>query len=96
MDYYEQLTTDEWKKKRVEIFMRDDCKCYMCGHNNIKQLQVHHRLYKKGLMAWEYDNDDLITLCNSCHRKVHNHLIKSRQLDQTKISNIYKKIIKNG
>lgn len=34
-------------------------------------LQVHHTFYKKGLLAWEYENDSLLTLCSSCHKKEH-------------------------
>lgn len=34
-------------------------------------LNVHHKYYMIGKMAWEYDNEALITLCASCHKKEH-------------------------
>jgi hypothetical protein len=36
-----------------------------------KQLHVHHKLYIQDKMPWEYDDKDLITLCNYCHQKTH-------------------------
>ena len=34
-------------------------------------LQVHHKKYFIGRWPWEYDDDDLISLCENCHQKVH-------------------------
>jgi 5-methylcytosine-specific restriction endonuclease McrA len=34
-------------------------------------LQVHHKKYINGKRLWEYENDDLITLCNDCHNETH-------------------------
>jgi 5-methylcytosine-specific restriction endonuclease McrA len=34
-------------------------------------LQVHHKRYIESLKVWEYDDNDLITLCKSCHIKTH-------------------------
>lgn len=34
-------------------------------------LNVHHKHYIIGHKAWEYDDEDLVTLCNECHTKVH-------------------------
>lgn len=34
-------------------------------------LNVHHKHYIIQHKAWEYDEDNLITLCNDCHTKVH-------------------------
>ena len=37
----------------------------------IKGLNVHHKFYIKGLAPWEYEDDALITLCEDCHKKIH-------------------------
>ena len=37
-------------------------------------LQVHHKQYITGLYAWEYNENDLVTLCSECHLKVHKYL----------------------
>lgn len=34
-------------------------------------LHVHHKYYIEDYFAWEYPNDALITLCQSCHEKIH-------------------------
>lgn len=34
-------------------------------------LQVHHKKYIQNRMLWEYDDNDLLTLCESCHREEH-------------------------
>lgn len=64
--YTELLRKPEWQKKRLEIFNRDNFTCQLCGCQD-SELQVHHRVYRKGAKPWEYDNSELITLCNRCH-----------------------------
>lgn len=34
-------------------------------------LNVHHKRYIIQRKAWEYADEDLITLCNECHTKIH-------------------------
>lgn len=34
-------------------------------------LNVHHKVYRKNKLAWEYPDEDLITLCWSCHEEIH-------------------------
>lgn len=34
-------------------------------------LNVHHKRYILQKKAWEYNDDDLVTLCNECHEKIH-------------------------
>jgi hypothetical protein len=34
-------------------------------------LQVHHKRYIQGKSVWQYENDDLITLCKECHTEFH-------------------------
>lgn len=34
-------------------------------------LNVHHKRYIIQHKAWEYEENDLITLCNECHTKIH-------------------------
>jgi len=37
-------------------------------------LQVHHKKYIEGKLIWEYDDNDLVTLCKECHSLVHNDI----------------------
>lgn len=67
--YSEKLRDPRWQKKRLEIMERDGFKCRACG-SGTDTLNVHHLYYDKGASPWEYENDALITLCESCHENV--------------------------
>ena len=64
--YAEKLRDPRWQKKRLEIFERDDWKCRNCG-DTTSTLHVHHRRYAKGRDPWDYDERELVTLCEECH-----------------------------
>ncbi|MBU2647516.1 HNH endonuclease [bacterium] len=70
MTYSEKLKDPRWQKKRLEIFNRDDFKCVLCGDKNTT-LHAHHIFYDKGLEPWEYDNQSIQTLCETCHERIH-------------------------
>lgn len=77
MEYSEQLKSPKWQKKRLEILNRDEFKCNSCL-NDSKQLHVHHKFYKKDLLAWEYKDNVYTTLCEECHNKIH---LSNKQLN---------------
>lgn len=66
MTYKEQLKDPRWQKKRLEIMERDGWQCQCCFDRD-NTLTVHHKKYDNGKMAWEYENELLITLCEDCH-----------------------------
>lgn len=73
--YDDLLKTDEWKNKRDKILKRDNYTCKHCGKTN-GILQVHHKyynVYPNGTRPkpWDYPDDVLITLCDDCHKRVH-------------------------
>ncbi|GEM_PF-6008465 len=37
----------------------------------IRKMNVHHKKYIEGKMAWEYEPNDLITICEECHQRIH-------------------------
>ena len=76
LTYEEQLNDLRWFTKRSIILNRDNYTCRMCGNhgNEGNPLSVHHRYYLYGALAWEYDNEVLITLCSNCHRLIHQTL----------------------
>jgi len=55
-----------WKGKRIAIARRDNGKCCNCASTHA--LHIHHIRYKH---VYNEKPDDLITLCNSCHKKAH-------------------------
>lgn len=64
--YKEYLQSDAWKAKRKAVLIRDGLRCQLCGHD--RNLHVHHITYER---IYAEDLDDLITVCNKCHDKVH-------------------------
>ena len=66
-NYAELLKDPRWIKRRNEILIRDKNTCQGCGCKD-KYLHVHHKRYINGLKPWEYDDDELITLCEECHQ----------------------------
>jgi len=70
--YSQQYLSDEWKTRRELILSRDNHSCVKCGTNQL-MLQVHHKRYVKGFKAWEYQDEDLETLCTKCHSNFHQH-----------------------
>ena len=67
-EYAKLLKDPRWRDKRLEILERDDNKCTECGSNY--RLHVHHKIYED-INPWEYNNEDLITLCSNCHKQYH-------------------------
>lgn len=57
-----------WKKLRENRLKKDHFQCVECG--NAFNLQVHHIRYPD---IWGTETiDDLVTLCDECHKKIHN------------------------
>lgn len=66
--YSEKLRDPRWQKRRLEIMNRDGFACRRCG-SKTETLNVHHLVYRNGCDPWEYDDDDLMTLCEPCHEQ---------------------------
>jgi len=70
MTYKGKLIDIRWQKKRLEIYKRDKFQCRSCyAHEG--SMHVHHLRYLMKHEPWEYDDDDLITLCDNCHAEWH-------------------------
>jgi len=70
IDFFDQYKDPRWQKKRLEILERDNFKCRSCNDGE-STLHVHHFIYTKDCKPWEYDNDNLITFCDTCHEAWH-------------------------
>lgn len=64
--YWQQLLDPRWQKRRLEILNRAGFKCECCGDSE-NTLNIHHRYYERGLMAWEYPDAALVSVCADCH-----------------------------
>lgn len=68
--YAEKLRDPRWQKKRLERLEASAFSCDQCG-NDKNTLHVHHNQYFKGREPWEYDAEQLSTLCENCHEASH-------------------------
>ena len=68
IDYKCYLGTAVWDEKRKEKLKEAEYKCQLCSKKDIK-LHVHHNTYER---IGNEDMNDLIVLCEDCHKKFHN------------------------
>jgi 5-methylcytosine-specific restriction endonuclease McrA len=66
--YLEDYKDPRWQKKRLQIMERDKFSCKICDDSK-NTLNVHHKYYIFLRKPWEYPDELLITLCQSCHLK---------------------------
>lgn len=69
-EFSAQYRSPLWQKKRLEVLEHDEYRCILCG-NKDAELHVHHASYIKGRKIWEYEKEDLITVCETCHHRLH-------------------------
>lgn len=68
LPYKEFLKTKYWHIVRTKILKRDGHKCIIC--KNKTSLQVHHDSYKNHGNELKH-LDELMTLCDKCHKEHH-------------------------
>jgi len=59
-----------WMEIREKILVRDQYKCQDCGAGRDADLEVHHNI-PIYLGGEEFDEKNLVTLCEKCHDKRH-------------------------
>lgn len=78
-EYKRYINSPEWasmKRRRMEI---DGFRCVCCGRSEDhtrRGLQVHHISYAR--LGHEDPLNDLVTVCGSCHKKIHNYYKRER------------------
>ena len=65
---YQKGFNYEFSSRREAVLHRDNYTCQCCGKKNIR-LEVHHIIYRSN--GGTDDENNLITLCENCHSKVH-------------------------
>lgn len=66
-------TSKRWRKKRERILRRDGYKCRECRkYGRAREaVTVHHIKHVDEYPELAYVDDNLISLCNPCHNKMH-------------------------
>jgi hypothetical protein len=67
-DYPTYLQSPEWKARRDERVKAAGNRCQVC--NRAEKLNVHHRTYER---IGNEIPDDLIVLCEPCHKLFHDN-----------------------
>lgn len=67
LTYSDKLKDPRWQKKRLQIFERDHWTCQWC-FGTTKTLAVHHKVYKSKIEPWDYEDSELLTVCEDCHQ----------------------------
>lgn len=62
-----RLNQDDYEKLKQQILRRDGWRCQSCG--GMSNLEVHHKQFRS--RGGTDTEQNLITLCVACHRKVH-------------------------
>lgn len=69
--YAEKLKDPRWQRRRLDILSRSDFTCEDPGCGNKEEtLHVHHLDYLPNAEPWEYPDEYLMVLCESCHNMV--------------------------
>jgi 5-methylcytosine-specific restriction endonuclease McrA len=64
-----RLERAAYKQLRLQVLARDRWQCQFCGTRN--NLEIHHQHLRARGGKDQIEN--LITLCDSCHRNEHHH-----------------------
>lgn len=70
----------KWKKKRREIQKLYNGRCAICG--SAEKCEAHHIISLSIVPQLRLDNDNLILLCEHCHKLAHNNIISPANLIQ--------------
>jgi 5-methylcytosine-specific restriction endonuclease McrA len=62
-----RLDADAYRRLHQEILERDGWRCQVCG--SMAGVEVHH--IQRRSQAGEDAEENLITLCPACHRRIH-------------------------
>lgn len=82
-DKHKKLALKQWG---IKIKERDEYTCQLCGENNRSILEAHHMKHRSKFPELQFDFNNGITLCLSCHALQHLNDPKSLRLITYKIN----------
>lgn len=67
---YKRLMRKDFLDAKARVLERDSSKCRLCGMGE-GRLHVHHIFHRTEVEMHDHSLENLITLCDSCHGKIH-------------------------
>ena len=90
--YSRLLNTEYWKGYSYAIIKERNFTCGDCGrqfYNQRQKLQVHHLVYRDKC-PWSYNPEELIVLCEDCHKKRHGIFTDNIESEQFEPRYVYR------
>lgn len=75
--YQHQLDSEEWAAFAKRIKERHPF-CRYCRRKDVL-LNVHHIFYDWSRKLWEYNDSEVVVLCETCHNEMHEQLSNFRR-----------------
>ena len=97
-EYERLLQSDYWKGYSYSLIKERNFTCEDCGRsfpNERNKLQIHHLVYRDA-NPWSYKPEELIVLCEDCHRKRHGMYTEPEQSVHTDSRSYYSTRTDNG
>lgn len=85
-EYERLLQSPYWKGYSYSLIKERNFTCQDCGRsfpNERNKLQVHHLVYRDA-SPWSYDPDELVVLCEECHKKRHGIISETTPVEEPK------------
>ena len=79
MTYSDKLNDPRWQKKRLELLEAANWTCENCQQKT-KTLHVHHKLYLRNTMPWDYPDWAYAVFCEECHSYEQTRMEKAHSL----------------
>ena len=86
-EYEQLLQSPYWKGYSYALIKERNFTCHDCGRsfpNERNKLQVHHLAYRDA-KPWSYDPDELVVLCEECHKKRHGIISDPTPVEELKV-----------
>ena len=80
-EYEKLLQSDYWKGFSYSLIKERNFTCEDCGrtfYNQRNKLQVHHLVYRD-INPWSYKPEEMVVLCEECHKKRHGFIHEEYQ-----------------
>ncbi len=79
-EYHTYLNSDYWKGFSYSIIKERNFTCEDCGRsfpNQRNKLQIHHLVYRD-VPPWSYKPEEMVVLCETCHKKRHGIIVEPK------------------